>query len=54
MKFLADMGISPRTVAKLRQEGYDAVHYKKRSPFRESNTSHSIGDRFTLASRFDI
>jgi predicted nuclease of predicted toxin-antitoxin system len=26
MKFLADMGISPRTVAKLRREGYDAVH----------------------------
>jgi predicted nuclease of predicted toxin-antitoxin system len=26
MKFLADMGISPRTVAKLRKEGYDAVH----------------------------
>ena len=26
MKFLADMGISPRTVAKLRREAYDAVH----------------------------
>ena len=26
MKFLADMGISPRTIAKLRQEGYDAIH----------------------------
>jgi predicted nuclease of predicted toxin-antitoxin system len=26
MKFLADMGISPLTVAKLRKEGYDAVH----------------------------
>ena len=26
MKFLADMGISPRTIAKLRREGYDAVH----------------------------
>ena len=26
MRFLADMGISPRTVAKLRTEGYDAVH----------------------------
>jgi predicted nuclease of predicted toxin-antitoxin system len=27
MKFLADMGISPRTVGKLRREGYDAVHF---------------------------
>lgn len=26
MKFLADMGISPRTVAWLRQQGYEAVH----------------------------
>lgn len=26
MKFLADMGISPRTVAKLKREGYDAIH----------------------------
>jgi len=26
MKFLADMGISPRTVARLRQQGYDSVH----------------------------
>lgn len=26
MKFLADMGISPRTVAKLRRAGHDAVH----------------------------
>lgn len=26
MKFLADMGISPRTIAKLRSKGYDAVH----------------------------
>lgn len=26
MKFLADLGISPRTVAKLRRESYDAVH----------------------------
>ncbi len=26
MRFLADMGISPRTVEWLRQEGYDAVH----------------------------
>ena len=26
MKFLADMGISPRTVDRLREWGYDAVH----------------------------
>ncbi|WP_254566284.1 DUF5615 family PIN-like protein [Oscillatoria sp. HE19RPO] len=26
MKFLADMGISPRTVAWLRSQGYDAIH----------------------------
>ena len=26
MKFLADMGISPRTVAHLRRLGHDAVH----------------------------
>ena len=26
MKFLADMGISPKTVAHLRQKGFDAVH----------------------------
>ncbi|MEW5941025.1 MAG: DUF5615 family PIN-like protein [Chloroflexota bacterium] len=26
MKFLSDMGISPRLVEELRQQGYDAVH----------------------------
>lgn len=26
MKFLADMGISPQTVSRLRRQGYDAVH----------------------------
>jgi len=26
MKFLADMGISPKTVAFLREQGYEAVH----------------------------
>ena len=28
MKFLADMGISPRTVAFLRSQGHDAVHLR--------------------------
>ena len=26
LKFLADMGISPRTVARLSDQGYDAIH----------------------------
>lgn len=26
MKFLGDMGISPRTIADLREQGYDAAH----------------------------
>lgn len=26
MKFLADMGVSPLTVKRLKEEGYDAVH----------------------------
>ena len=26
MRFLADIDISPRTVAKLRERGYDSVH----------------------------
>lgn len=26
LKFLADMGISPRTVARLSEQGYDAIH----------------------------
>ena len=31
MKFLADMGISPRTAARLREQGYDAVHLVEES-----------------------
>jgi predicted nuclease of predicted toxin-antitoxin system len=30
MKFLADMGISPRSVSRLRELGYDAVHLIER------------------------
>ena len=26
MKFLGDMGVSPRTIALLREQGYDAIH----------------------------
>ena len=26
MRFLADMGISPRTVARLKEQGYDSIH----------------------------
>ncbi len=29
MKFLADMGISPRVVAALRKQGHDAVHLQE-------------------------
>ena len=29
MKFLADMGISPRVVSKLRERGHDAVHLQE-------------------------
>lgn len=29
MKFLADMGISPRVVVALRQQGHDAVHLQE-------------------------
>ena len=31
MKFLADMGISPRTVAALKDHGHDAVHLNENS-----------------------
>jgi predicted nuclease of predicted toxin-antitoxin system len=30
MKFLADMGISPQTVAWLEEQGHDAVHLMER------------------------
>jgi predicted nuclease of predicted toxin-antitoxin system len=30
MKFLADMGISPRVVSALREHGHDAVHLQER------------------------
>jgi predicted nuclease of predicted toxin-antitoxin system len=37
MKFLADMGISPRTVTWLRKQGYDAVHLNEQGLERLSD-----------------
>jgi predicted nuclease of predicted toxin-antitoxin system len=34
MKFLADMGISPRIVEELRQNGYDAIHLREQDLFQ--------------------
>lgn len=37
MKFLADMGVSPLTVAFLRQQEHDAVHLSEQGLFRMSD-----------------
>lgn len=37
MKFLADMGVSPRIVAELRENGYDAIHLQEQGLFRLSD-----------------
>lgn len=37
MKFLADMGISPRVVSALRERGHDAVHLQEQGLGRMSN-----------------
>jgi predicted nuclease of predicted toxin-antitoxin system len=42
MRFLADMGISPRTVDFLRDAGHDAVHLVERG-------FHELGDPDILA-----
>lgn len=34
MKFLADMGVSPKTVETLKNQGYDAVHISEEGLFR--------------------
>ena len=34
MKFLADMGVSPKTVESLKGQGYDAVHISEAGLFR--------------------
>jgi len=37
MKFLADMGISPKTVSFLRQQGYEAAHLADEGLFKASD-----------------
>ncbi len=39
MKFLADMGISPRVVAALRKQGHDAVHLQEQDLGRLPDTN---------------
>ncbi|CAN1208918.1 hypothetical protein TUMEXPCC7403_01755 [Tumidithrix helvetica PCC 7403] len=39
MKFLGDMGISPRTIALLRERGYDAVHLVEQNLERMPDSS---------------
>ena len=34
MKFLADMGVSPLTVKKLQEDGYDALHLSEQGLMR--------------------
>ena len=41
MKFLGDMGISPRTIALLREQGYDAIHLIEEN--LEKMTDQNIG-----------
>ena len=38
MKFLADMEVSPLTVKKLKEKGYDAVHLSEEGLFRMSDS----------------
>ena len=38
MKFLADMGVSPLTVKKLKEEGYDAIHLSEQNLMRMSDS----------------
>jgi predicted nuclease of predicted toxin-antitoxin system len=39
MKFLADMGISPKTIKFLQQRGYDAIHLHEQGLYRLSDTA---------------
>ncbi len=39
MKFLADMGISARTIATLREQGYDAIHAREVGLARASDAT---------------
>ena len=42
MKFLADMGVSPLTVNKLKESGYDAVHLSDRGWFKMTDSEIMI------------
>ena len=56
MKFLADMGVSPLTVKKLRDNGYDAIHLSEkglmRMPDRDILAKAQIESRIILT--FDL
>jgi len=39
MKFLSDMGISPRTVGFLRKKGFDAVHLSEQGLYRMEDSA---------------
>jgi predicted nuclease of predicted toxin-antitoxin system len=47
MKFLADMGISPRVVKELRQNGHDAIH------LREENLSRLPDGKILEKARYE-
>ena len=38
MKFLADMGISPRVISALRERGFDAIHLQEQGLGRMSDS----------------
>ena len=58
MKFLADMGISPRVVATLRKQGHDAVHLQEqnlgRLPDHEILSKARAEERIVLTHDLDF
>ena len=58
MRFLADMGVSARTVAWLRQQGYHAVHLRdeglQRLPDEEILTKARVEKRILLTMDLDF